>query len=435
MLRKLAKTESLKQTLQSCFSEEWLRETASTTGLVKRRSKVDIIAFFWTLVLGFGTGTYRSLAELRRSFESSTGVEIVPSTFYDRFTPTLCVFLKKTVARVCETLAEPVTRPSGKLSGFLDLVVADASVISLHKLLADRFPACRNNTNSTRAAMKLHLVMSVFAASPRMVQLFSERAKELKMLKIGKWVEGRLLLFDLGYYMFSLFERIDRNGGYFVSRAKDNFNPVVTGSNASCRGRSVEMVGKRLQDVLPMLKRKSFDVEAMLDIKRRPYNGWQTTVQKPFRIVGVLNEETGAYHIYITNIPGSQLSPEDVARTYRARWEVELLFKELKSQYRMHELPSAKEHIVEALIYIAILTMTVSRLLLNAVRERAELSQLRTPVRRWSAAFKNIAMKLLDLLLDPGPLRRRWRELESFLTHEARDPNVKRARNIPDLAS
>ncbi len=195
------------------------------------------------------------------------------------------------------------------------------------------------------------------------------------------------------------------------------------------------MVGKRLQDVLPMLKRKSFDVEAMLDIKRRPYNGWQTTVQKPFRIVGVLNEETGAYHIYITNIPGSQLSPEDVARTYRARWEVELLFKELKSQYRMHELPSAKEHIVEALIYIAILTMTVSRLLLNAVRERAELSQLRTPVRRWSAAFKNIAMKLLDLLLDPGPLRRRWRELESFLTHEARDPNVKRARNIPDLAS
>ena len=85
----MAKVESLKSTLESCFSEEWLRETAATTGLVKRRNKIDIVAFFWTLVLGFGTGTHRSRAELRRGFESSTGVGIVPSTFYDRFTPTL----------------------------------------------------------------------------------------------------------------------------------------------------------------------------------------------------------------------------------------------------------------------------------------------------------------------------------------------------------
>lgn len=434
-LSKLAKTESLKATLQSCFSEEWLRETASTTGLVKRRSKVDIVAFFWTLVLGFGTGTFRSLAELRRSFESSAGVEIVPSTFYDRFTPTLCLFLKKAVARACATLSEPAMRPGGMLSGFLDLVVADASVISLHKFLAEKFPACRSSASSTRASLKLHIVMSVFAASPRMVQLFSERTKELKMLKVGKWVAGRLLLFDLGYYMFSLFERIDRNGGYFISRAKDNFNPVITSTNTTCRGRSVVLVGKRLQDVLPLLKRKSFDVEALLDIKRRPYDGKQSIVSKPFRIVGVLNDETGAYHIYITNVPGSQLSPEDVARTYRARWEVELLFKELKSQYRIDELPSSKEHIVEALIYIAILTMTVSRLLLNAVRTRMGLLPLQTPVRRWAVTFKNRAMKLLDLLLDLGPQHRKWRDLETFLAHEAKDPNVKRSRNIPDLAA
>lgn len=234
----MARTESLKATLESCFSEEWLRETASTTGLVKRRSKVDIIAFFWTLVFGFGTGTFRSLAELRRSFESSSGVKIVPSTFYDRFTPTLCLFLKKAVTRACLTLSEPAMRPGGLLSGFLGLVVADASVISLHKLLAEKFPACRSSESSIRASLKLYLVMSVFAASPRMVQLFSERTKELKMLKVGKWVAGRLLLFDLGYYMFSLFERISRNGGFYISRAKDNLNPVSTANNITCLGRS-----------------------------------------------------------------------------------------------------------------------------------------------------------------------------------------------------
>lgn len=129
-------------------------------------------------------------------------------------------------------------RPGGLLSGFLGLVVADASVISLHKLLAEKFPACRSSESSIRASLKLYLVMSVFAASPRMVQLFSERTKELKMLKVGKWVAGRLLLFDLGYYMFSLFERISRNGGFYISRAKDNLNPVSTANNITCLGRS-----------------------------------------------------------------------------------------------------------------------------------------------------------------------------------------------------
>lgn len=235
--------------------------------------------------------------------------------------------------------------------------------------------------------------------------------------------------------MFSLFERIARNGGFFISRAKDNFNPVVTRVNATCCGRFVDIVGKRLQDVLPLLKRKSFDIEVFLDVKRKVYLGQQSVVSKPFRVVGVLNEETGTYHIYITNVPGTQLSPEDVTRTYRARWEVELLFKELKSQYRLDELPSAKEHIVEALIYTAILTMTVSRLLLNAVRTRAGLSAAQTPVRRWAATFKNVAQRLLVLLLDPIPRRKLWEAMESYLKHEARDPNVKRVHNIAELVA
>ena len=58
-----------------------------------------------------------------------------------------------------------------------------------------------------------------------------------------------------------------------------------------------------------------------------------------------------------------------------------------------------------------------------------------TPVRRWAATFKNVAQRLLVLLLDPGPRRRLWKELESYLKHEARDPNVKRAHNIAELVA
>ncbi|MFA5507182.1 MAG: IS4 family transposase [Vulcanimicrobiota bacterium] len=429
----MAKVNSLKQSLLSCFSEKWIKETAAATGLVQRLSKVDIVAFFWTLVLGFGTGSQRSLAELRRGFHQATGTALAPSSFYDRFTPALCRFLKLTVVQVCATLAEPTTKMEGKLRAFTDLVVADASVISLHELLADKFKACR--TNHSKAALKLQMVISVFAAGPRFIQLFSERGKELKKLKVGKWLKGRLLLFDLGYYQFSLFERIARNGGFFISRAKTNANFLVTKVNRKYRGHAVQMVGKKLQDVLPLLKRKTFDVEVELWVGRRAYGGWKTQVPKTFRVVGVLNEETGKYHIYITNIDSPTLSPEDIARTYAARWEVELLFKELKSQYRIDELPSSKQHIVEALIYVAILTMTVSRLLLQAIRKRADLSASRTPVRRWAVSFKTAASVLLILLLDHRANRQRWADLEKFLRHEAKDPNLKRLGNIEALGA
>jgi IS4 transposase len=423
----LARSESLKKTLQSCFPDDWIRETAATTGLVRRNKKIDVVAFFWTLVLGFGTGACRSIAELRRNFEHSTGTELVPSSFYDRFTPTLCGFLKAAVNRACQTVAEPVERLGGSLAQFADVVLADCTVIALHDLLANAYEACR--TNHTKAALKLQLVISALAAGPRAVHLLSERGNEIQKLKIGPWVKGRLLLMDLGYYFFSLFERVDRNGGYIVSRAKSNANFPIVGANRLWRGRAADVVGKRLQDVLPLLRREELDVNVEVTVARRQYNGKRSKVTKVFRLVALRNDETNGYHLYLTNIDSESLSPTEIAQAYSARWEIEMLFKELKSQYRIDELPSAKRHIVESLIYVAILTLTISRLLLQAMRRRAFADRWRTPARRWAALFRSIATALLELLLSPHPERRKWRKMESLLCHEFKDPNINRARS------
>jgi len=51
----------------------------------------------------------------------------------------------------------------------------------------------------------------------------------------------------------------------------------------------------------------------------------------------VRNEETGEYHLYITNVPAEKLSAEDVARNYAVRWLIEMAFKQLKSAYRIDQ--------------------------------------------------------------------------------------------------
>jgi hypothetical protein len=75
-------------------------------------------------------------------------------------------------------------------------------------------------------------------------------------------VRGCLLLFDLGDYRFHLFDRIDAHGGYFLTRAKSNFNPLITAVHRRWRGRSIDVVGQRLGESLPRLQRAVLDIEA-----------------------------------------------------------------------------------------------------------------------------------------------------------------------------
>lgn len=411
--------------LTSLISTRRLNFLARLSGLVQRRRKVDPMALFWTIVLGFGAGPQRTLAGLRRAYQRSTGATLVPSAFYDRFTRSLAVFFRYVVEELLERLGETETRCQGVLQSFRDVVLTDSTLVKLHDLLERRYPACR--TNHTRAAAKLHLVMSVKGGGPRSVKLTSGRQHDGPVFRVGRWVRDRLLVFDLGYFRYQLFDCIDHHGGHFISRLKENANPQITAALRQWRGRKVPLIGERLRDVIGRLKREVLDVEVEVAFRRREYLGSRAGARRTLRLVGVRNPDTGRYHLYVTNIPPERLTAEDIARVYTSRWQIELLFKELKSYYRLGDIPSRKTHIVEALLYATLTTLVVSRRLLHAVREALRQRQRIIPEGRWAAIFTTVSAAILDLVLAPAHLAghtAKW--TEAMLLHEAIDPNLSR---------
>src|SRR5690554_7564749 len=52
--------------------------------ICKRERKVDIVCLVWTLILGFGNGSKRTLASLRRTYQAASGHMLARSAFYDR---------------------------------------------------------------------------------------------------------------------------------------------------------------------------------------------------------------------------------------------------------------------------------------------------------------------------------------------------------------
>lgn len=425
-------TTNIHSILKRFVTRKQVEEKAKGLGIVKRERKVDIWKFYYSVVLGFSTGKSRTLASLRRAFEKSSGTTIVASAFYDRFTPAMALLFKSILADIMTGMQATETELTGTLSSFRDVLLIDSTLIRLHDLLSKGFPASR--TNHTLAALKAHVILSVRGQGPKSIKVTSGKTHDGPVLRAGKWVKDRLLLFDLGYYRFQLFACIDREGGYFISRLKVGANPLITAIYKNHHGKHVKLIGEHLQDVLKNLKRKVIDIEVELTFKKRPYGGKQNGGKFRCRLVGVWNTDTKQYHLYLTNIPCDRLSAEDIARTYSARWLIELAFRSLKGQFRIDQMPSAKRPVVETLLYAAFIAMLLSQNLLAHLRTRLRCNQRnRIAGERWAAVFASVSSELLALVVHRSS-EKQVRLLQRFLLHEMVDPNVSRERLL-DRAS
>jgi|AGTN01.2.fsa_nt_gi FOG: Transposase and inactivated derivatives len=422
-------SKEIEKSLNQLFSPEWITETAKKVGFVVRDRKIDSVIFFWTLVLGFGVSMQQTLAKLRRAYETASASSIVPSAFHDRFTSSLVDLLKEAVTHaLSQQVAEPTRALSEKLKGFSDLIAADGTILRLHEKLAAHWPACR--TNHTKAAIKMHMVASALVAGPRHVALYSERTPEVKTLKIDDWVKDKILLIDLGFFKYNLFSQIKSHGGYFVSRLKENTNPLIVSSLRQWRGNSIDLAGKRLRFLLESLKRQVIDAEVEVAFRVPNTKGKTSLKTEVYRLVGIMNKETQEYHLYLTNIPPDKISAEDIALMYRARWSIELLFKELKSTYALNQISSAKPEVVETLIMTAILTLIVSRRVLSVLQKAYPKHVSRMTTLRWSNVFAAGAYRTLEkVLVEAGRDPDAFGLLEFYLA-EVIDPNAKRERLI-----
>lgn len=412
------------------FEPDRLRDIAKETEMIKRERKIDPVIIFWSLIFGFGVELKRSLASLKRKYEQGAKTTISDSSWFDRFSPELVLFLKGCVTLGIEQFGKKEHRKlSDKLKNFDDVLIQDSTIIRVHESLAKKWPAVR--TRKAAAGVKVSLLVSAVANGPKTIALFSENKAEIKTLKIGPWIKNRILLIDLGFYKHQMFARIDENEGFFVSKLKGVANPKIVSVNSICRGNSIDLVGKKWKDVLPLLKRQVIDVEVEISFKRRKYKGKLRMDATRFRLVARYNEEAKKYHVYITNISKERLDPEEIASLYGARWEIELIFKELKGKYSLDVLETKNPHTIAALIWVAILTLIVSRVIYHCYRDWGNLTGkdvVRFTQQRWGNLFTENSTFFLQAIMEHMGIKYSLSDGVAISMSQVRDPHVNRKR-------
>jgi len=309
---------------------------------------------------------------------------------------------------------------------FRDALIADATFISLYQDANDVYAA----TGADRAGLKLRLTELLSTGLPTQFQTTNRKTHERSQFP---WVAGALILFDLGFYDSWFFDRIDANDSGFVSHVKSNANPEIVEELQTWRGNSITLEGKSLKAVLDELQRQEIDVLVELEFNRKRDSS--ATATKQFRLVGLLDEDNGEYHLYFTNLPQSHYPAPDITQLYRTRWEVELLFKELKSRFRLDEINTTKPYVIEALIIMATISLMISRVVIDELHELeakrrdaadADESASAAPSRRGSLAVEchtHLIQLYLMLALDY-----KLSDMDKLFLWASRDPNPHRER-------
>jgi putative transposase len=177
-------SDVIEKDLCTLLPKEWLKSAANITGLIKRERKIEAFVLLWVLVFSFGAHLPRNLANMKRKYDKESKKDLAYSSWYMRFTPELGEFLKLCVTHVIEQFALEQNRIlNEKLTKFKDVLIQDSTIIRLHKSFAKKWPAARSKT--VASGVKVGLLVSAVANSPKSIGIYPERTSELTTSRIG----------------------------------------------------------------------------------------------------------------------------------------------------------------------------------------------------------------------------------------------------------
>lgn len=330
----ISKVARLLETLLGPMAEEVGRGVP----VIKRHRKFSASTLAQTFILGFLARRRPSDEDLAR-MANRCGVEVTTQAIEQRVTQDMVTFLEALFRRAIQLRVQADQAVAPLLERFPAVFLHDSSTITLPDELSDRFPGCGGSHGRGRAVMKLQVRLDLRGGSLDTVAIEAGRdCDQATPTQLDALAPGSLRIADLGYFDTKVLRQLEARGVFWISRLAfgteimtpdgtpveriaDLFEgsggvvdrEIVMGRGARLACRVVvwrvpaEIANRRRQKLIATAREKG---NAPPSRKRLDWCDWA---------------------IFVTNVPREQLSVEDIGVLYRARWQIELLFKRWKS--------------------------------------------------------------------------------------------------------
>ena len=188
----------------------------------------------------------------------------------------------------------------------------------------------------TKGAVKIHMLLDHDGYLPQFAVITDGKTSDIDVARRQQFEAGTMLVFDRGYQDFHWWLELTRSKVLFVTRLKDNADYGVV------EERPVPEDSEVIRDEVILLAKTQ-----------------ETGPEAQLRRIEVWVEEKGESMVFVTN--HLQLAAETVARVYRDRWQIELLFKSLKQSLRIKTFVGTTANAVMIQIWTALIAMLLVR--------------------------------------------------------------------------
>jgi hypothetical protein len=390
------------------------------TGQSQRLRTVTPHRLFLSTMAALADGKVESLADLLREFNHQNQVTVAYKAFYNRLArPGFATFMQQMFARLVERLSIRMLAPEGHaaVARFKDIVIQDGSSFALKKALKNVFSG--RFTNCDPAAVEVHATYSGFSDEVTAVSIAPDSEAERQFLPEPSALAGRLLLADRGYPSTTYFDAVRDHGGSFIVRLSRSHDPWV--SAAWVQGKRVPL---RKPTRLSRFVERNTNRRMDLDVA---YERGKNILR--FRVIVLPGREATMTRL-CTNLPRTPFSLDLVARLYRFRWQIELLFKEWKSYANLHKFNTANQHIAAGLIWASLCAAVLKRFLAHAAEF---VGGTAISTRRVAMCAGHIIDELAAALLACLSIAAAFRDGLAFLLANARRSNPTRDRRTGRL--
>lgn len=350
------------------LSPDAIEKVGRRTRFIQRKRRVTATGIFWALILAVGAHPMRYISDVLRMLNKREGWALAYKPFWNRLAkPAFPALMKAMFEQMCRDLMTRVLQRQepGVAKLFSQILLDDGSSFAVADGLRRFFPG--RFTKVTPAAVELHAHMDVMQDNLLSVALAPDKEAERQFLPSAEALRaGSLSLRDRGYIDRDYFEALERRSekAYLICRAIKTLNPTIVEMRGAARSFAKKWRGKPLQKLAKSKLRRDHDLVV----------SWKRTggAELKLRLVIRYVPEKRSWTWLLTNVTLAQASADSIAELYRLRWQIELVFKDWKSNANLHALESEHPAIVEGFIWASLCAAFIKRALAHWAQVLAE---------------------------------------------------------------
>nr|NQU91544.1 IS4 family transposase [Bacteroidota bacterium] len=335
------------------LSEAEIEKLARSLGFVQRTSKLSGWKFLDMLLFTHFNHEKLSLNELSIQLKLRYGVKITKQGINDRFTQAAINFIKGIVEKAIKiVIAADTGDDLGCFPQFTQLKLKDSTSFQLPEDMAEKYPGSGGNGSKAAIRIQFEYDFKTGGISDLSLHPFNEQDLTDAAQTISSIQPGELLLRDLGYSKIEVFNQIIILGAYFLSRLKNNIITYEKKGNDFVKidFQKIELYLRNthqtfIEKQVYIGSKERLPVRLLIEIlpkdkkEERLRKAEQTAKRKGQRIGKDYKERYGL-NLFITNIDEKVMDGKKLAKLYRLRWQIELMFygkkKIMQSSIRKH---------------------------------------------------------------------------------------------------